>query len=89
MQIVKMESMFEEFEKENSERFIKLYKKYIDNPESEKIKEEANGLGIIGNPDLLSEDINEASFGSVKMLIGDLTLDEAKKILMKLEQNKK
>ena len=77
--------MFSDIEKANRKKFIALYEEFIDNPLDEEIKKKAEGMGIIGNPQF-SKELNAAASGAYKIEIGNLKIEEAKKILEDLKK---
>ena len=80
-----MVKMFSNIEKANRKKFIALYEEFLDDPLDKEIKKKAEGMGIIGNPQF-SKELNVATLGAYKIELGNLKIDEAKKILEDLKK---
>ena len=81
-----MVSMFLEVEKLYRKKFIELYEEFLENPKDESIKKRADGMGALSGPEF-SKEISKAALGAYKMELGELSVNEAKKILEELKNN--
>ena len=80
-----MVSIFSELNEKYRKKFIQLYEEFISNPNNEKLKEMADGMGMFGGSEF-SEGIDRAACGAYKIEIGQMTIKEAKEILKMLKK---
>ena len=81
-----MVSMFSDLEKTYKKKFIQLYEEFLENPKDESIKKRADGMGALSGPEF-SKEISKAALGAYKIELGELSIDDAKKILKELKNN--
>jgi len=79
-----MTSMFSGLEKLYKKKFIQLYEEFLENPRDEEIKKKAEGV-ISPHTSQFSNEIQDANQGAYSILVGDMTVKDAKKILERLK----
>jgi hypothetical protein len=79
-----MVNLFSDVEKGYRKRFIDLYEEFLKNPLGKEAKKMAEGMGSLTCPNFC-EEINEAAAGAYKIESGEMSEEEAKKILNKLQ----
>jgi hypothetical protein len=84
-----MASMFEGFERDLRKKLVALYEDFIENPESEKARENAAAIAqkYANSGDYnLSPKVSAALYKTYDVELGNLSREEAKKILEELRK---